>query len=79
MNRKLFVLIGIAICVFLISCSKEEVECNCDVEIVVVDPNEGAVGYYTITNVPSDCKDGVDVDELDLQENHWFQRTKNCD
>lgn len=62
----------------IIGCQKEEIKCNCDVDIVIVDPELGAVGNYTITNVPSDCNGKVDLESLDLRDNHWFQRTKNC-
>jgi hypothetical protein len=77
--KKLVLVLAIAT---LVSCTKDEVECNCDVSVIVVDGAVGITGRYTITNVPSDCGSGiVDWNSIrqDLPSNHWFERTLNCD
>ena len=52
-------------------CSKDENECSCDVEMTI-----DGTSTYTVTNVPSDCNGNVDKN--DLNPNHFFLRTKNC-
>lgn len=65
-------------CSLVISCSKKEEECFCDASIILVDPELGQVGSYTIVHIPSDCEGNIDVESLNLQEFQWFIGTKNC-
>jgi len=62
----------------LASCSKDEENCKCDVEVAIVSDANGIEGRYTIVSVPSDCNNEVNFDALNLPSNHWFVKTKNC-
>lgn len=69
--RKLLVLF-----LLFLGCAKDDVECNCDLEVVIFSDNPGS---YTITNVPTDCKGNYDLGNYILPEGHVITGTKNCD
>lgn len=75
--KKLILILLLAV----FSCEKDDKQCNCDVNVIVVDGTVGITGRYTITNVPSDCEGNVDWTTLrqDKPSNHWLDSVTNCD
>lgn len=69
--KKLFIL-TVAFCSF-ISCSKDDVECKCDLEVTI----DGTSSYY-VTGVPTDCNGNYDRPS-NVPPEHFIIGLVNCD
>jgi len=62
--KKITLLLALA---FIMSCSKDDVECKCDVKVVVF---ETPSFDYILTGVPTDCNGNYEQQDDWLPENH---------
>lgn len=68
--KQLLILLALT---FLISCSKDDVECKCDLKVTT-----DGTGYYYVTGVPTDCNGNYDKPSS-IPQDHFIIGLVNCD
>lgn len=73
MKRLLLFLVLSFLTVWLFSCSKDDVECKCDLKVTI-----DGTGYYYVSGVPTDCN-GNYVRPSSIPQDHFIIGLVNCD
>lgn len=68
--KQLLILLSLT---FLTSCSKDDIECKCDLKVTI-----DGTGYYYVSGVSTDCN-GNYVRPSSIPQDHFIIGLVNCD